>query len=500
MSYSDPKFLKSESISWWKEIAVLGKFNSVMGFVFLILVCLPFAFLAGHYGLKEAALLFGGLIGLFFVGISISNPMFGIGLVLSIAFVLEAFTKMVHAPLGTSLDGLILVMLLGLLVSQVKEKNWSWIKSPISILVILWVYYNFLQVLNPWAQSKMAWLYTIRTMAVFILLYFVCLRAFDSLNKIKFMYKLIMFWALIAALYGWKQEIFGLSSSELAWLYADEERFQLIFQWTRYRIFSMMADPTTFGILMSYLSLMFLVFLMGPLHMWQKILLGVSIPLMLAGMGFSGTRTSMVMLPAGIMFIVLATLNRTIIIFSGIILLLGTAVIIKGSNSSPVIYRLRSAFKPAEDDSMKFRYKNQKFIQPFIHSHPLGAGLGSTGLWGRRFTPDSMLAKFPHDSAYVRVAVELGWVGLILYMTLLFVAFKEATYYYIRCTSEYIKTHYLAIMTMLAVLILASYPQETLPHLPNSIIFYINLAAIVRLKDFDPEYIKWKNSEQSHEQ
>ena len=45
------------------------------------------------------------------------------------------------------------------------------------------------------------------------------------------------------------------------------------------------------------------------------------------------------------------------------------------------------------------------------NSFPIGGGLGSTGVWGQRFTPGSFLAMFAPDSGLIRVAVELGWVG-----------------------------------------------------------------------------------------
>ncbi|MCP6423416.1 hypothetical protein NL463_29335, partial [Klebsiella pneumoniae] len=64
---------------------------------------------------------------------------------------------------------------------------------------------------------------------------------------------------------------------------------------------------------------------------------------------------------------------------------------------------------------------NQKRIQPYILSHPIGGGLGATGVWGVRFAPYSFLANFPPDSGYVRVAVELGWIGLGIFCTLMFV-------------------------------------------------------------------------------
>ena len=176
----------------------------------------------------------------------------------------------------------------------------------------------------------------------------------------------------------------------------------------------------------------------------------------------------------------------------GVLFLLGTAFMMK-STSSAVVYRIQSAFLPGKaDDTMQVRYKNQKFIQPIIHRHPVGMGLGSTGVWAKRFTPDSLLANFAHDSGFVRIAVEMGWIGLIIYMIFLFMLAKTSIYYYLRVRNQKIKVFYLACTTIFFQLTLASYPQEVLVMLPTSIIFNILAAAAVRMKDFDTYIIDIK--------
>ena len=168
--------------------------------------------------------------------------------------------------------------------------------------------------------------------------------------------------------------------------------------------------------------------------------------------------------------------------------LLGTVFIMK-STTSPVIYRIQSAFKPGKDASVQVRLKNQKMIQPYIQKHPFGAGLGSTGIWGERFSPDSWLAGFAHDSAYVRVGVEMGWIGLLIYLSTFFIAMRMAVFYYHRVHNPKIKVCYLGFAIIIFMLALASYPQEVVTLLPNNVVFYVLLAIIVKLKDFDTETI-----------
>jgi cell division protein FtsW (lipid II flippase) len=174
-------------------------------------------------------------------------------------------------------------------------------------------------------------------------------------------------------------------------------------------------------------------------------------------------------------------------LIGGVLAVLGAGFVLK-STSSGVIYRMQSAFRPTQDDSMNLRLENQKKIQPFIQSHPIGGGLGSCGVWGKRFNPDSELSKFPHDSSFVRMAVELGWIGLILYTLLHYFVLRTGLHYFIRCRDPLIKSIYAGITTWMFMLAVACYAQEAILQLPMNVIYNVMLALLVTLKNFDPSY------------
>ena len=293
--------------------------------------------------------------------------------------------------------------------------------------------------------------------------------------------------AFVTAVYGLKQEFLGFSNSEKAWIYADPERFQLFFQWGRMRIFSLFNDAMTFGIMMSYMGVFCLVYATAPMSWKGKSFLVSAAMLMFWSAAYSGTRTCFALIPLGFVFFAMMTLTKEVLLVSCAFIVLGTGVMLK-STSNAVLYRIQSSFKPGEDASVQIRFYNQQRIRPHIYSHPIGFGPGSTGLWARRFTPNSFLASFAHDSYYVRLAVEEGWIGLMLYMTFLFVALRRALYFYLRVGNPTIKVLYLSIMTAIFMLAVANYPQEAIVQLPTSLVVYIFFAAIVRMKDFDPHY------------
>src|SRR3990172_4560109 len=156
----------------------------------------------------------------------------------------------------------------------------------------------------------------------------------------------------------------------------------------------------------------------------RKIQLGIIAVVLFQAMLYSGTRAAFVILPIGaLLFLALCKIKRLYYLAGLGVLFFGLLIVTPINN--PTIKRFQSAFKPGKDASFQVRLENQKRIRPWIRRHPLGGGLGASGVWGERFAPDSFLAKFPPDSGYVRVVVELGWVGLSLNILLWIVIFIQ---------------------------------------------------------------------------
>ncbi len=416
-----------------------------------------------------------------------------------LGFFVEFVRKYSDAPVGVALDGLTLAFAISMIAGLAKTRNFAAARHPISIMVLVWLYYCGIQAINPEPTAhRLAWLYTVRSLGGLMFLYFVAVYGLDTLPKVKRAIKLILALGFVAAAYGLKQEWGGFSDQEISWLYSDPMRLQLIQQWGRLRIFSFFSDPTTLGIVMAYLTCMCVALLFGPYKRWQKIALAVASLCMIATMAYAGSRTPIVVLPAGLFFFIILMPTRNVLLISAVFFTFGTLAMLKSSNNA-VLYRIQSAFKPSEDASVQVRMDNQRFVQPFIQSHPVGSGLGTTGEWGRRFAPNFWLAHFAHDSGLVRIAVEAGWVGLFIYELFLGVILISGIRQIFRVRDPVIKNLSIAIVVVMFCLTLASYPQEAIPMLPSSIIFYILLACLVRLDYFDREEkrIELEQSKQS---
>lgn len=473
---------------WFDRQIWVQKFNNPLGLLILLMVAMPVSYIMAGLELKWSMLAFVALVGIPLIGLTLFDLTLGLGLVLTVALIVPFAAKFTTAPIGMMLDLLIFICMAGILLRQIKERDWRFFQGPISTVIMVWLYYNILQVLNPGAESRMAWVFTVRTVAIQLLIYYIAAYAFDTKEKVWKILRWIGLIGSLSAIYGLKQQFFGLSVREKQWIYESKERFELYYNWGRLRIPSFMFDPTTFGIMMACFGVFcFVLLLMAPVKTWQKVGLGFLGSLALWAMAFTGTRTAFVLVPLGVFFYAGLTLSKRTLIGLAIFTVLGAGFMLK-STSSGTIYRIQSAFKPKDDESMQTRLKNQKFIQPWIQSHPLGGGLGSCGEWGKRFNPDSMLAKFPHDSSYVRMAVELGWIGLILYCIFHFVVLRTGLYYYIRVEDPWIKAVYAAILCWMFMLTAACYTQEAILQLPMNQVYNTFLAVLITLKNFDPAF------------
>lgn len=470
--------------------STLRRSSSAVIYAILLILSLGLAVGVSIVGIQFAVIFLGVVIGLPLVIYSVANPKFGMIVLLIISYCLGIAKFVRGVPLGVGLDIFLGALLIAMIFDKWRKHDFTVAGNPISYVVWLWIIYNCLEFVNPMA-SREAWIYVIRGIALLMMFYFIALHNMNTLKYVKIIINVWIGLTLACALYGLFQEFHGMTNAELAWIAADDFRFNLIYNWGRYRVFSIFTDPTLFGILMSYTGLFCIALIPGPFKMWYKIFLGGCACVMLLGMVYAGTRTAYAMIPAGLLFYALLTLQKRTLIVCGFLGAVGAGIVFSDIHSvgpflsSNNLERIRSAFKPSEDPSFQVRERSQAFIKPFIQQHPIGAGLGSIGVWGRRFTPNSPLAKFAPDSGYVRVAVELGWVGLIIYCIFFIVIITVGVRNYYRMSDPLLKAYLAGLLCSIFSIVIANYPQEALIQAPTILIFYIMMALVVRLKKLD---------------
>ncbi len=458
------------------------------GFAILLLISILFAYVVKTAEIKGATFILILIIGPPIAFAVVAKPRFGITILLISAYFIMWILRMnlTTFPLGTVMDGLLALLILGFFIQQKYRADWSFLGNPISIMIIIWIIYNFILVANPVAASKMAWLYTIRSLAIIMLTYFIFSFHIRDISFMRLIIKLWLALSVFAGLFGFKQQFIGFFGYEEAYLYSDPLIMDLLFINGQWRKFSIFSDPTVFSYNMILSSLLCLGLMFSPISKVKKAFLGFLILFFITNMLFSGTRSAYVLIPASLIMLTIMIFNRQIMIFMAAASLM-MAVIIFIPTSNPVLYRFQSAFKPSDDASFNVRARNQKMIQPYIWSHPLGGGLGSTGVWGAKFSPGSFLASFPPDSGYVRVAVEMGWIGLFLFCGLLFIILKTGINNYFAIEDPELKSYCLAMVLIVYAITIGNYPQEAITQYPLNVYFFLVAALINATYRLDKE-------------
>ncbi len=470
-----------------REQLLIHKLNSSWGYAILTGLSFLLAYQAGHRGVGPTLGLLAGIVLVPALIAAMLQPRFSLYMVLGVGFLVPGIDRLLPELAASGLIDLILILgMFGIFIRQTQVRNWWFAYSPLTLAVLLWWAYSCFQLLNPTSPGLEAWMYAVRGQSAWMVLFILGLYGLDDLLHIRRLVRLWVGLALLAGAYGLLQAYRGLQGFEWQWAMSDADLFEKVYTWGELRVFSFLSDPTILGVLMAVSTLFCLVFVLSDwVKTWQKVLLGLGSVVMIAAMVYSGTRTAFLVLPIGFGFVVLLNPRRKWIMTGLAGLILAVSLLFLPSENV-YLRRFQSAFFPLQAQSVQVRLKNQAYIQPYVQAHPIGAGMGSTGSWGQRFAPETMLSMFPPDSGYVRIAVEMGWIGLLLYCGLLGTVLWVGVRNYFRTRDPRLRTYYLGFLGVTMTLIVAHYPQQVLFDPPLSLIFFLSMAAIVRLRQFSP--------------
>ena len=351
-------------------------------------------------------------------------------------------------------------------------------KNSIGIVLLIWLAYNLMELVNPFALSVMAWFYAVRGIILMILLFFIAYSTIRTKKQIYTVYGVLLGFGFIGALYGLKQQYLGPFDYEVAWLQESEIRMQFFYAWGRLRIFSIFSDPKDFGLFMAFIAVMALVLAFNKkLNEIKKAILLLIFVLSAWAMIFSGIRTSTVLILIGIAIFIVIDLRKKMVVFSvflgGVML-----VLVFFSNRIDALYIMSTAFKGKEDASFNVRLENQKFVRKYVLQAPIGYGIGTTGEWGSQFSSGHVLNGFPPDSEFVRIGVENGWLGMLYWSFLLGYIFMTGVKTFFRLQDGELKNILLASLVVYMMFVISMYPQESL-RTYTLITFFAILVAII---------------------
>jgi hypothetical protein len=464
--------------TFWDRI-IVQKFSAPAVILFVVLASLSVSFIIAREGFAAGVIILFIIIALPAAYAAVAYPKFGIITLLIISFFINYASRFVpeQTPIGLVMDAMTYLLLLGFFVKMKNDKQWAYFDNPITYFTLTWLGYNILEAINPNSPTILEWVFTVRTVGFIMMMYFVFLYHIRTKQFIKLLIKVWLGLEIIAAIAGFQQEHLGLFGFESTWLHRDPDRFKLLFIGGHLRKWSIFSDPVVYAYNMVAAALLCIALMFGPLKTRQKVILGCMAVFFFTVMLYSGTRASYVIIPAGLSMLFIFNFNKKVLMF-GIICAVMLGVLIRMPTSNPTLARFQSAFRPSKDASFEERARNQERIKPYILSHPIGGGLGSVGIWGQRFAPNSYLSKFPPDSGYVRVAVEMGWIGLLLYCIFNFVIMYKGIQYFYLIKDPALKSYCLGMILIIFAFDVGNYPQQALVQYPSNILFYLAMALL----------------------
>lgn len=473
-----------------RNFLFIDKFSGWLGFSIFLIISSILAFAIVKAGASFGVVAITAIIGLPIVFFLVVKPEFGIMVYLTLAYTIMWFLRygVGGFPLGTLMDGMLAFFVLGMFIQMKSQKNFYLLKGKVSFAILVWVLYTLMQVANPSAESRLAWLYTVRSVGLITLMYYIFTYNIRTKEFIKLIIKWWLVWSFFNACYAFKQEYFGFAEFETKWLNSSPDLAYLLFQSGHWRKFSMFSDPVTFAYNMATASMLCLALITGPLQTYRKVILGFLAAFFLYVMLFSGTRGSYPLIPAGFLLLAILKFNKRILVFTTAAMFFIVFLILLPTSNKNIL-RFQTAFRPDKDASYQLREKNQDRIKPYIYSHPFGGGLGATGEWGLRFAPNSFLAHFPPDSGYVRTTVELGWIGLFIFSFMIFTILKTGVNSYYLIKDPELKSYALAMLLIVFTWNLGNFPQQAIVQFPSNVLFFLAVALMGVVYRIDQQQI-----------
>jgi len=464
----------------------ISKYPAILIFAVLIILSLGVAWSMATLGMSAAPLILLGIVGILMLVLIIKDYRVGFYLVFLMGIFMFYIDRMLNIsfPLGTVYDGLTALVFIALFIDNKRRRDWTLFQNPITITFGIIVCYQLLQFFNPNSGSHVAWLVSLRGNASF-LIYVVCFQLFSSLKEVKNFTAVWLVVAAVVGLYAFYQEIFGLTDFEWEWMNSKPERIDLYLIWGVMRKFSFLSDPSSFGIFMAASALACLPLALGPFPLLKRLGFGLLMIMLMVAMSYSGTRTAIAMIVVGIVFFMIITLwKKEILIGSIAIAILGAGMLF-GPFYGGTMNRIRSTFNASEDPSMAVRDVKRVSLQEYIATHPIGGGLYTVGHNGERYAPGHPLAgPWDTDSGYLLIALESGWIGLIIFQMFFFLTMWTGIKGYFSTDDPVLKTYMLVYITPFLALSVAHFTQDSMFMKPVNMLVYVTYALVIKIPSF----------------
>ena len=433
------------------------------------LICFPILLIAGYQVLCKPLILFLIIftINYYLIGLTRYVYLSGISFLMDILMISTLLLIIIHSALLKNID-------------------WKYGLNTLTVGSFIWMLYCLAQIINPTGMLQ-AWILSrgliINGFLISLLVSLLCIK-YKTVKLILFM---LSIFALTAFLKAAMQKFIGFDRGEQLWLNRGGAITHLIASGTRY--FSFFTDAGNFGSNMGCTGVIFTIVACyiksKPLKIYYAIVAIAS----LYSMFLSGTRGAMIVPLGGLALFTILSKNikvMTIGSFSLLFIYVFFAFTMIGQNN-PQIRRMRTAFTPTEDGSFNVRKANQERLAEYLKNKPFGEGIGLSGVENQKMSY-RFTTTIPHDSWYVKIWVETGIVGLILYLGFLFISIAHGAWIIMfRIKNKELKGLLTGLLCGVTGMLLSAYGNAFWGQYPTCIVAFTGLALVLKGIYFDAE-------------
>lgn len=403
-------------------------------------------------------------------------------------FVMGAM-RYVPIPGGIFMDAIISFCFILLFFRSAFDKvEWKQALSPLTIFTFTWLVFCIFELLNPRSVSLSDWFTRVRGMAIYPFIMAILTPVF--FYKYKHLKLILITWAiftLLATLKGFWQKSFGFDNAETIWLNSGGASTHLLSTGIRY--FSFFTDAGNYGSSMGFSMVVFSTVALFTKNKLLKVFFFIAALAGAYGMLISGTRGALAVPLAGYaLFAILSRNGKTSI--TALFVLASMFVFLNFTNygnGNQQIRRMRSFFDQ-NDASLNVRLENQKKLKSYLADSPFGASIGFYGKVVDRSNYYYEVSKIPSDSWYVQVWIQVGIIGLVIYLTVLIATLLLAGYIILfKIKNKDLRGILAGLLAGAFGMFVSAYGNDILAQFPNCFLFYICLAFVFMGKYYDKE-------------
>jgi O-antigen ligase len=296
-------------------------------------------------------------------------------------------------------------------------------------------------------------------------------------------------------LWGLRQQIFGTDAAEDHWLWVEDHQDEHIL-FGVLRVFSFYSDAGQFGSSQAMMSLLCGIIALGPGSLKTRLWYGFAALMTFIGFAISGTRGALAIPAAGGILYLIMTKNFKILIIGLVVggTIFGVLKYTTAFHGVEQVRRMRTALDP-DNPSLQSRFRNQQTYRKYLSSRPIGAGVGTAGYWGNRFSPGTIPAETPTDSWYVKIWAETGIIGLCFHVFWIGYFLGKGGNITWNLRNQQLRAKIMGIYSAVGGVVIASYGNQILGQMPTGIIICIALPVIWLAPLYDEELMKKEEAE-----